>query len=416
MRSLNVAALIGVSHFSKLLVALLIMKLIAVTMGPSGLGFLGNYMSLISIASAFAGGGVITGVVKYLSEYNENPERQRQFAGSSLIYCLCFSLVVSFFGFLFLDRITLIIFGDTKYSFYIAFFFVAQIIAALNNFVFGFFNGLRDTFRYSLVVIAGNVVTIIVAYYCISKYGFFGAIVALTMPIISPLLPAFYFYIKGRFQFEFCSSEIFKDFNKLSRYSFMLMVSAICFPIVEILVRQNIINNIGLDESGIWQALIRLSVAYLSFFSIFLSFYLVPIVSATSDRILIRSAVLKTMTFLTALFLCVFSIIILFKNFFIVLVFSPEFFVVGQHLALQMMGDYFRIMGWVIGFVVVAKASTKLYICGELFQGFIFVILSFFSLAYFGTLQGVVLSYAVTCILYFIISVTGFLLYLKKIH
>jgi PST family polysaccharide transporter/antigen flippase len=414
MRRINVAGLIGVSHLSKLLVALLVMKMIAVSMGPAGLGFLGNYMSLISIASAFAGGGVITGVVKYLSEYNENLERQHQFAGSALVYCTCFSFVILFLGLFFLNTITLNIFGHSKYNFYILLFLLAQILAAFNNLVFGIFNGHRETFRYSSVIIVGNVITLIVAKYCISRYGLSGAIVALTMPIVAPLLPVFYFYFKGHLKFRISSKGILKDFNRLSRFSFMLMISAVCFPVVEILIRKDIINNIGLDESGIWQALIRLSTAYLSFFSIFLSFYLVPIASATSDKNLICAAVKKTMAFLTFIFLCLFSTIFLYKNFFILLVFSPEFLDVGDHFVLQMVGDYFRIMGWVIGFVVVAKASTKLYICGEIFQGLGFVTLSYFLLAYFGTLQGVVLSYAFTCIAYFMVSVAGFLYYLKK--
>ncbi|WP_394242019.1 O-antigen translocase [Halopseudomonas laoshanensis] len=371
-------------------------------------------MSLIAIASALAGGGVITGVVKYLAEYHADPVRRLQFSGNALVYSMIFSCLVALAGWTFLEQISFKIFGGKEYTLYIALFLVAQFATAANNLAYGVFNGLGDNYRYATVVVIGNILAISLAYLFITHYGLTGAVIALTLPIVAPLIPVAYQFLKGNIQFRFSFDLILADFGKLSHFSLMLLVSAACFPVVEILVRTGIINSLGLDASGIWQGLIRLSAAYLSFFSVFLSFYLVPKASATTNKREIARLVFKTMLLLSGLFLAMLVIVLLLKEQIIRLIFSSAFLPLGDHLVLQMTGDFFRIMGWVIGFVVVAKASTKLYICGELFQGLGFAALAYILLDQFGTLEGVVIAYTVACISYFMLSLAGFFYYISR--
>lgn len=48
-----------------------------------------------------------------------------------------------------------------------------------------------------------------------------------------------------------------EDFRRLRSYTFMLLASAVAFPIVEILIRQSLIDNSGYREAGLWQAATR---------------------------------------------------------------------------------------------------------------------------------------------------------------
>ena len=414
MRSVKLAGLIAVSHFSKLVVALLLIKLIAIALGPAGLGFLGNYMSLISIATALAGGGIITGVVKHLSDFTPGSERQKAFIGNALIYSVVFSLVVTVAGWIFIDSISLEIFGGAEYSAYIIIFLFAQSLAAINNFAYGVLNGLQENSKYALVVVLGNIVSLGAAYFSIHYYGLTGAVLALTFPLVAPLLPIFFFFNRKRNWLGISTNYLLDDFKKLSRFSLMLVASAICFPVVEIYVRNSISTSLGGDAVGIWQALIRLSSAYLSFFSVFLSFYLVPKISKEENGRKLLKAVFNTMFFLSLIFALMFLFVVLIKEKLIVLVFSEAFLEVGDYLLFQMLGDYLRIMGWVIGFVVVAKAATKLYIISELFQGLLFMLFAHMLLEQLRGMEGVVYAYIITCFLYFVISIFGFFFFIHK--
>ena len=85
MKWFKVASLTGISYLSKLLAVLFVIKQISVIHGPDGLGLMGNFITLASLASTLGGGGSLSGIIKYLAEYSGLSRRQESFAGSALI-------------------------------------------------------------------------------------------------------------------------------------------------------------------------------------------------------------------------------------------------------------------------------------------------------------------------------------------
>ena len=63
MRFLKVGLLFAASTVSKLVAGLLIVKIVAIYLGASGLGQLGQFMSLMSMITLLAGGGIGTGII-----------------------------------------------------------------------------------------------------------------------------------------------------------------------------------------------------------------------------------------------------------------------------------------------------------------------------------------------------------------
>ena len=148
---------------------------------------------------------------------------------------------------------------------------ISQLFAGLVNFSYGLLNGLQRNNEYAVVVVFGNFLSIILAYLLIVSHGVTGAVISLALPLVLPVLPALYIVFRCGLLRKVSFLSFSSDAVNLSRFTLMLLVSAICFPVVEILVRADIKNAVGVDAVGIWQALIRLSAAYLSFFSVFLS-------------------------------------------------------------------------------------------------------------------------------------------------
>ncbi|KTD18952.1 O-antigen translocase [Legionella jordanis] len=415
MQQLKVAGLTALSHLSKLLVNLFIIKQIAVTQGPEGLGLLGNFMTLVVIAGTLAGGGISSGIIKYISEFTGSLDRQRSFAGSAFVYTAAFSLFVLLIGLLCIRPFSKYIFLSSSYFPYLIAFLVAQIFVAFNNFAYGLMNGHRRNSLYALVTIVGNLIAWFVASYSIDHFGQWGAIIAIVAPAVCPFLPAAMVAVSqpSLHRLKFHSTR--KDSVLLSRFSLMLLFSTICFPLVEMHVRNALIFNVSIDAAGYWQAITKLSSAYLSFYSLFLSFYFVPIISAETDRGKLVKETKKMLLFVAALFIVMFTVFLSLKSFVIELVLSDKFIAISQLFVLQMIGDFFRVLGWVIGFIVVAKALTKLFILGEILQGGLFVLLSSFELQRTGELQAVIIAYVETCVSYCIIALAAFYyIFLRK--
>lgn len=385
------------------------MKQIAVTQGVEGLGLLGNFMNLAAIAGTLAGGGIFSGVIKYTAEYSGSLQRLLSFAGSALVYTLVAALFTLIVGMVFIKDITQYIFMSQDYKGYIYFFLVAQIFVSFNNLTYGLVNGLKQNSLYAILTIIGNVIAGVVAFYMIKNYGFMGAVIAIMAPVLCSSIPVFFYCISNRYLRSLKFDSIKKDSKSLSKFSLMLFFSAACFPIVEMSIRNNIIHFAGLDAAGYWQAITKLSSAYLSFYSLFLCFHFVPIISSEQDDRKIFNEVKKMIFFISSLFLCmVFSFICL-KHIIIKLVFTKDFLAVSDLFLLQMIGDFFRVISWVIGFIVVAKALTKLYIAGEVIQAIMFIGLSSIALNnYSAGLNGVVVSYVVTCFLYCSLALSYF--------
>ncbi len=80
----------------------------------------------------------------------------------------------------------------------------------------------------------------------------------------------------------------------------------------------------------------------------------------------------------------------------------------------QLLGDFFRVSAYVIGFLGVAKAALKLYVAAEFAQSGLYVALSSVVLSKGGDLSGVHHAYALTYFIYLCISVIGLIIYSRR--
>ncbi len=436
MNRFKTAGFTALTHLVRLFVMLFILKQIALVYGPEGLGFLGNYMSLMTIAASLAGGGVVSGVIKYVSQFKGRIFRQLNFVGSAFVYSMSVALLTFISGFLLIKPLTDFVFLNSNGKAFIGFFLLAQIIIAFNNFFLAVVNGFQRTDLYAYFMITGHILALLIAWFFIKDGYLWGAIIAVTGPAVLPVVPIFLYGGRQFFTRFLLRSQadiktnprppkrrypilhLIKRFIKypslvadsrlLSGFSLMLLVSAICFPVVEIIIRNMLIDYAGLGAAGFWQAITRLSAAYMSFYSLFLMFYFVPLISAANDRQTIIKEVKKNLLFVIILFSLMMFCFSLLRYQVVEFVFSKEFTQMTSLFVLQMAGDFFRCIGWVIGFVVVARAMTKWYVLSEIAQGMLFIGLSSVELAYAAQVKSIVLAYVATCVVYCFVSLVAF--------
>lgn len=388
---------------------LIIIKVIAMYLGPEGFGRLGHFMSLIAILGVLAGGGILNGIVKYVAEYKNLPEKLNPFLSNAIAYSLIFSTLL-FVGILFLaKRISLILFNNIEFAQLIMFLGVIQFLYGLVTFCNGTINGLRETTKFAKVIIVGTVIGLPISYYFIAQYGFNGAVIGLAVINASLLLPAI---------FELYKLEVFKkikfslnkqDAIKLSKFSVMQMISLATLPLAEIYIRSLIIHDAGLHEAGLWQSLMRLSSVYVGFFTTFLAAYYMPTLSGMCGKNHIFKYVVKYMLAIAAVFVVIAVMVYIFRSFVFTLIFSKEFIIPAEYVGFQLLGDLFKIMSYVIGFLIVAKAKTRLYIIAEFTQTALYLGVATWLIKA-GSVSKVFPAYAISNFLYFSICLFGLLL------
>jgi len=99
--------------------------------------------------------------------------------------------------------------------------------------------------------------------------------------------------------------------------------------------------------------------------------------------------------------------IFIFRSFIIKLLFTPDFMPMLSLFKFQLIGDVFKISGWILSYVMVAKAKIKIFIFTEIIFSISFVLLSYILINLIG-LEGVTLAYAINYIIYLVCMILIF--------
>ncbi|MDD1013500.1 O-antigen translocase [Pseudomonas rubra] len=417
MKAVGSALLTSVAHLSRIAVGFLLIKLIAFYLGPEGLGALGHFMSLCTIVYMLAGGGVTNAIIKYTAEYAGQPRKLLRFISVSTSYSFFGCVLVGGLGVLLSKPLAVAVFNDAGQFWLIVFLSLAVFGFAFVNMVVGVGNGLIQTHVYSRVQLVGSLLAVLIVFWLTSSYGMTGGALSVVVIYLTPVVPALFIYWRSVFRARVRIVKLKMDeFKQLAAFSGMLFVSAVSFPVVEIIIRQWLIESAGFDTAGLWQGLIKLSAAYLGFFTIFLSYYFMPLISRVDAAGEVGRLTVRYLLAVAALFAFGGGVLFWGREFFIPLILSEKFHPASDYLHFQLVGDFFRVVSYVIGFVAVAKASFRLYVAAELLQNGLFLGFSFAFLKYYPGVDGVVRGYVATYVVYLSVAVLCFLIYLSRAH
>ncbi len=414
MNVIPAAFLISLAQASKILTGLVLIKVIAVYLGPKGLGQLGHLFSVVAILNLLAGGGIVNGVIKYVSEYRTKPKQLLEFISAAASYSTFVSVLIFVGVIIFSKPLSRLIFNSSDYQWYFVFLAIVQVCFAFTKLVTGVANGLKSTQVFAWIQLGGNIITIPVIWYLVAYHGLKGSVISVALVFALLALPALYAFFKssfwGRVKISFNQK---KYFSKLSGFSLMLLASAMTFPVVEVIIRQMIIDGSGYNDAGVWQATIKLSAAYVGFFGLFLAYYFLPQISPEENKQIIGSVTKRYILFIAVIYVCGALVFWFGRAFFIPLVLSDEFESLNQIIHLQLIGDFLKILSYVIGFVFVAKAFTWLYIGAEVLQNTLLLSLSYWFYHIDAVLESIFIAYIVTYGIYLCVAILAMTIFLR---
>jgi O-antigen/teichoic acid export membrane protein len=387
----------GLSTLVKLAAGLVIIKLIARKLGADGLGHLGQMMSLMGIISLLAGGGIFTGIVKYVSEFRENERKLKEYlhAGSTIL--MATSILFGLFLLITASHLSRYILDSPAYKDVIYGLIVVQIFIGINNFAISVINGHQDVNGYAGVSIFGSLASVLVMYLLISTFQLKGAMFGIMLaPALMSLISVPYgiyrkFLPRGILRPRFDKKKTIK----LLSYSGMLCATAITLPTAQIIVRRFIEMRYGWTSVGYWQGLIRISDAYLQFITVVLANYYLPELASARGIEEIRRRVSAAAHVAIPVTLGMALCLYLFRDMVLRILFPPSFSPMRNLFLFQAIGDCLKICAQTLGFITVAKAMTGIYVGLEVMQSVLFVLLSWMFLHWAGPI-GVTYAYALT--------------------
>jgi PST family polysaccharide transporter len=182
----------------------------------------------------------------------------------------------------------------------------------------------------------------------------------------------------------------------------MAVVSAACVPLGQILVRNHLGTTLGWEAAGYWEAMSRLSSAYLLLVTTTLSVYYLPRLSELKTSSEIKKEVIDGYKLILPVAVLAGILMYLLRDLIITILFTSEFEPVRYFFAGQIVGDSLKICSWIMAYVMLSKAMTRLFVVTEVLSCISFYLLSVLFTHLWG-MTAVTWAYATNYALYSLI-------------
>ncbi|MBL5932655.1 lipid III flippase WzxE [Lelliottia amnigena] len=404
------------STLVKIGTGLLVVKLLAVSYGPSGVGQAGNFRQLVTVLGVLAGAGIFNGVTKYVAQYHDDDAASlRKVVGTSSAMVLGFSTLLAVVFLLAAAPISQGLFGNTHYQGLVRLVALVQMGIAWANLLLALMKGFRDAAGNALALIAGSLIGVIAYYFCYRLGGYEGALLGLALVPALVVIPAALMLMRRRtIPLSYLKPQWDKILaGQLGKFTLMALITSVTLPVAYVMMRNLLAAHYSWDEVGIWQGVSSISDAYLQFITASFSVYLLPTLSRLVSKKDITREIGRSLRFVLPAVAAASFTVWLLRDVAIWLLFSAKFTAMRDLFAWQLVGDVLKVGAYVFGYLVIAKASLRLYILAEISQFALLTAFSLWLIPAHGAL-GASQAYMATYIVYFAACCGVFLLWRKR--
>jgi PST family polysaccharide transporter len=398
------AASLNTANISlKIIAGILISKFIAIYIGPQGMALVGNLRNFLSVIQSLSIAGLYKGLVKFINEVKDNALELSKTLSSVFYFGFFATLLFAFIAYYNAEIINDLIFSEAyNYTYVIEVLAIVLPFYSLNIFAFSIMNGFSKYKILLLINILGQMLGLLVTLILIKQENIDGALVAV---VITPALNLLITIVGIAFRKNLVSSIKITNFsfailNKLSPYMLMALVSSIAMPIIMIIIRNYLIDEIGVKSAGYWTAMTRISDYYLMFINSLMALYILPRFAEIKSRKEFRKEVFGFYKTIMPAFILLLVIIYLSRSFLITILFTEDFRPVEGLFGYQIIGDVMRVLSMVIAYQFLAKKMFAHFIVLEVFLFVIMYFSSVYLIDGFG-LKGAVMGHCLSYIMYF---------------
>ena len=405
----KVFSLNAVSTLIHMCTGLISTKVVASIIGPSGVALLGQLNNINSMFQGLAAGGIRGGLTKYIAEFKTDENKVKSYISNALKISTIFTLIISLicvFLHKFLSRKILL---SDEYGYVFIILGITIYLFSLNSLLVSILNGYKEFNKYVVVNISASIFSLVFSVTLCAVWGLKGAMVsAVTFQSVIIFVTIYQCRKCSWFKISNFLGSIDRDIiNKFLQYTLMAVVPMCISPISQMFLRGYVIREISPIEAGWWEAMNRISSIYLSVITTSMSVYILPRMSEITNKWELKQELIKYYKFIIPILLVCTVIIYALRHFIIWVLYTPEFYPMENLFLWQLVGDLFKMASWLLAYLMLAKAKTRLFISTEIIFGIIMLCFCYMGVKNLGTI-GLNIGYMFNYIVYFITMVIVF--------
>lgn len=350
--------------FASLIVAFAGVKITSFYLGPGGVAIMGQLQIFISMVSGGVISGLRNGVVRRTAELVKDPYRRAIHVSSVLKVLVLTGLPITLTIILFSEWLGQELLHDSARILPIILFGILYIPGLIAAVMVACAVGAKSYKTSASVNIANGLINVALLALLCPAFGVFGALIALaTMPLVN-LLVAWSYSRRSAWWPRRVWHQSFEMSEASKAIAFIpaTTITAIGTPLVQLLLRDDLLAKSGIEAVGLLHGITRLSDMILTVLLGLFGLYFAPRFAEVKTK----SDVLRELRWALILYmplLIVVSVLLyLFRDTFIPLVFTKEFYAMRELFPWQLFGNILRLLSWIFGYVLIAKANP-LFIC-----------------------------------------------------
>lgn len=403
MTLIKTSILNGVAVIIKICTLIGLNKILAIYVGPSGYAAMGQFQNAVQMITILASGAINTGVTKYTAEYKEEEEKQHAVWRTAGTISFLGSIIVAIAIITLNKQLAIWFFKDANLGSVFIWFSGALILFVFNSLLLAILNGKKEINRYVTANIAGSIFAMVVTGILSINFGLYGALVALAIyQSLTFFVTLTLAYRTKWFSVKYLFGRLDREaVRNLGKFTAMALTSATCVPLSHILIRNHLGDTIGLESAGYWEAMWRLSTAYLMVITTTLSVYYLPRLSELKNSNEIINEIIQGYKIILPLSILCGLVIYNLREFLIIALFTPEFIEMEMLFSWQVLGDVFKVGSWLLSYLILSKGMYRVFISSEIIFSITFFYFSINLTKRYG-LEGVAIAHAVNYFFYWV--------------
>ncbi|MGE6197724.1 O-antigen translocase [Aeromonas media] len=403
-RLLKVTAMTGLLTLLRMAMGFVIAKVVAIYTGPTGLAMLGQVQSMVASLNGIINAPVGNGVVRYTAEHQEQGMKAcSPWWRAAWQWVLILSAIIIPLGLLLSKKISFWLFQDTSLSWVVMATVLVLPLSAIGTLFNSIINGQQNYRRYVglgmiSALASGGLMLAMIAIYNIQGALLAAATQSALIGVVMLCLNIRQPWFKLRCWWGRCDATFRKD---IRNYMLMAITSALTVPTSLILVRNMIINQLGWDAAGQWQAVWKISEVYLGVITMALSTYYLPRLSSLKRVDEIVDEINRTAVVIIPIVAAMALGVYLLRDVAITLLFTEAFRSARDLFLVQLIGDVLKISAWLYAYPMLSRGATKQFIQTEIFFAISLLALTYVFVLEYG-LIGSNIAYSVNYFLYFV--------------
>jgi antigen flippase len=384
---LKSSGIIGSAQLFNILIGLIRNKVAAFLLGPSGIGLLGLFSSILDTIRASTSLGINYSSIKSISE--SKSKNDFNFLAETIFVIKSWAMWTGLIGviltIIFSRYISIYSFKNDSYTFQISLMSIALLFTSLSQINLAILQGMQWIKKMVIASILGALLSLFILpiYY---YWGNNGIVPGLVFSSVISYLITLYFCSDLQIpKVSLSTIQIFRLGFPMVKLGIFIVFSSIISGLGLYIVRAFLSNKGGLELLGNFQASWTISTGYISILLATMQTDFLPrLTSKINYRILTRKLLNDQLEVLFIVGSPILILLIYFSKNVISILYSSEFINAALILQWNLLSVMFIFVGWTLGVYFLAKGLGKFIIITDLFWFLIFGLFIYFGFSNLG--------------------------------